>query len=381
MRGTRVGVTPGMTPLGRGDRVPGRRLLPLRLGGQPATDVPGVGVGLEVAHVLHRLVVRQRLESAEPSTQPAAGIPDPESRTALSGAAAPLPARRAPQAFVVVAAGLDEHAVGGVRHRCGVQVVRGQVDPVGGSLVVQRPQVGRGAHHEGPRRHQHLRRPVAGTLRRAGSGVRQGAGTATQLVGGQHRLVVLVLVLEHHPIDETRGQQRVRVVQPHAVEGVEHLATDQVEVVQRLGRAQQREAGPGGAGVLEGVVQRIDLGTQRRCSGGGPEQPQLLVVAHVGEIPDQRRHQPRVLSGQLGLIEHLGRETEGSAAAPLELTSEEVFDVLGFRGAHRGPSVVARVIMSAQLRRGSGAQGSRAGARGRHRRGSDRGRRSAPGSR
>jgi len=95
-----------------------------------------------------------------------------------------------------------------------------------------------------------------------------------------------MLVLEHHPVDETRGQQRLWVVQPHALEGVQHLAANQPEVVQRLGGGQQRQTGPGGARVFEGVVHGVDLRTERRCAGGGAEQPQLLVVAHVGEIPD-----------------------------------------------------------------------------------------------
>jgi len=55
-----------------------------------------------------------------------------------------------------------------------------------------------------------------------------------------------------------------------------------------------------------------------------------------------------VLSGQLGIVEHLGGETEGTSAAALQLTGEDLLEVFGFGSAHRVLSDVAGTIMVAR---------------------------------
>ena len=239
---------PREAPLGRGGRVPRGGLLPLRLGGQPAAGPAGVGVGLEPADVLHRLVVGQRLDAAEPATQPGPALAEPERRRPLAGLAAPPPAGRGPQPLVVVAAGLDERAVGGVGDRHRVDEVRRHVDLVRGPLVVQRPRVGGRAHRERAARDQHLGGADQRRGRRQGVGRREDRVSATQLVGGQHRLVVLVLVLEDHAEHEARVEQRPGRVEPDRVEGVQHLAPDQADVVPGLRRVEQRQRRPGRRG-------------------------------------------------------------------------------------------------------------------------------------
>ncbi len=60
--------------------------------------------------------------------------------------------------------------------------------------------------------------------------------------------------------------------------------------------------------MLEGVVQAVDLRTQRLPAAHGAEQPLLLLVADVRQVPDQRRHQRRVLSGQFAVVHTVGEQ-------------------------------------------------------------------------
>jgi len=66
---------------------------------------------------------------------------------------------------------------------------------------------------------------------------------------------VLVLVLKDHLEDEPVAEELAARVEPDGVEGVEDLAPDQVDVGTRLVRPEQRQAGPGGARMLERVVE------------------------------------------------------------------------------------------------------------------------------
>ena len=88
----------------------------------------------------------------------------------------------------------------------------------------------------GPRR-----RPAAAAARAAP------ASPCAELVGGQHRLVVLLLVLGDHAEHEAVLEQPP-AVQRRAVEHVEHLVADLADVGARLGRAEQRQRRPVGAG-------------------------------------------------------------------------------------------------------------------------------------
>ncbi len=91
-----------------------------------------------------------------------------------------------------------------------------------GALVVERPGVGGGvdAQHERAGGHEH---GVVRTDAPAGSEAprAQHRGPASQLVGREHGLDVLLLVLLHH--DE--GEQGLRVVLAHPVERVQDPST------------------------------------------------------------------------------------------------------------------------------------------------------------
>ena len=180
--------------------------------------------------------------------------------------------------------------------------------------------------------------------RRGGQGVgrRQDRLAAAQLVGGQHGLVVLVLVLQDHAKDEAVLAQRVRrgsvgPAQRHRLQCVEDLATHLTEVVVRLAGQQQRQAGPGVTRVLEGVVEVVDLGAHRLLAARLAQQPELLVVADVGQVPHQGRHQPGVLGEQVGLVEHVGGEPAAASAHPLELVGDVLAQDRVLQRRHVGP--------------------------------------------
>ena len=130
----------------------------------------------------------------------------------------------------------------------------GDVDGVGRPLVVQRARLvgGVDAEHERAGRDEHG--VAAATGRPGGSGApapSSGAPVA-QLVGGQHRLDVLLLVLlDHHEREQLPGPPS-----PAPLEPVEDPTADVGDELARLRRGQQRQVDPG---------RRADAGTRRRA--------------------------------------------------------------------------------------------------------------------
>ena len=118
---------------------------------------------------------------------------------------------------------------------------------------------------------------------------------------------MLHLVLGDHPEREPAAQQP-RPGEGGPVEQVEDPAAHLVPVGARLGRRQQRQRRAFGARVLECVVQRVDLRVQRLAAAGLAQQPELFLVGDVREVPDQRGHQRRVLSDQVGLVHAVGEQ-------------------------------------------------------------------------
>jgi hypothetical protein len=98
---------------------------------------------------------------------------------------------------------------------------------------------------------------------------------------------MLLLVLGDHPEGEPPGDQWGPGEGGRA-DQVEHPAADLAGVAARLVRGKQRQGGALGTGVLERVVERVDLGVHRVPAAHGPQQPQLFLVGDVREIPHQR---------------------------------------------------------------------------------------------
>jgi hypothetical protein len=131
-------------------------------------------------------------------------------------------------------------------------------------------------------------------------------------VGGQHRLGVLMFMLDDEAVDEAVGEQlgptarppagqmgRVGRVQVGRGEGAQlgqRSVPNVSDIPTGLRRREQRQRGPVGPRMPECVVEIVDSGPQLVRAGERPQQPQLLVVAHVRQVPHQRRHQRRMLA-------------------------------------------------------------------------------------
>ena len=135
-----------------------------------------------------------------------------------------------------------------------------------------------------------------------------------QLVGGQHRLVVLLLVLHDHAEREPVGDQPAPL-QGYRVEQVEHLVADGPHVPARLGRTEQRQCRPVPARVAERVVQVVDVLPYRFTATHVAHQPQLLLVADVREVPHQRGHQRRMLADQVVVVDRVGQHGAAGTGA------------------------------------------------------------------
>ena len=208
MSAVRLRVAPRVAAGQPGGRVEPGRLLPLGLRRQPPPRPAGVRVGFVPAHVQHGLLRPDRLGDAEHRPDPLRPVPAPVQRGGQPGALPVIPAGLSPPAGVVVSAVRDELGVRAAGHRGGVEEERGHVHGVRGPLVVQRPGLGRGAHAERAARHGHLgRQPQRVGRRRAGRRGGQHRGALADLVGDQHRLVVLDLVLGDHPEREPVAEQ------------------------------------------------------------------------------------------------------------------------------------------------------------------------------
>ena len=117
---------------------------------------------------------------------------------------------------------------------------------------------------------------------------------------------MLVLVLGDHVVDEAVAQERLPAVGTHValLDQVEGPGPHGVAVGAGLGEAEQRQGLPHPAGLLEGVVEVVEA-LAGRLAAERSDQPEVLVVGHVGEVPQQRRHQDIVLATQDRLVEGL----------------------------------------------------------------------------
>ena len=111
----------------------------------------------------------------------------------------------------------------------------------------------------GPAGHQHLagdRAPAAG----GGGGACSTGGAGAQLVGGEHGLVVLLLVLDDHAEGEPVGDQRAGPSQRHPVEQVERPCPAPSPRTPRASAGSSSgSAGRSRRGLLERVVEVVDV--------------------------------------------------------------------------------------------------------------------------
>jgi hypothetical protein len=125
-------------------------------------------------------------------------------------------------------------------------------------------------------------------------------------MGGEHGLVVLLLMLRDHAEREAVGDQPL-AGEPGPLDQVEHAPPDLPGIRPRLGGRQQRQGRALGSRVLERVIERVDLRVHRLPPANLPEQPQLLLIGDVGQVPHQRRHDRRVLADQVVVLQAAGQ--------------------------------------------------------------------------
>ncbi len=118
----------------------------------------------------------------------------------------------------------------------------------------------------------------------------------------ENGLVVLVLVLEHHPVDVAVADERVLVVEVHLLESREHALADLAHHRRALGEPGERQPAAHPARMLERVEQPGHLAELDRSVEVARE-PELLEVCDVSEVPHDRAHQRIVLPAQVVVAE------------------------------------------------------------------------------
>jgi hypothetical protein len=121
----------------------------------------------------------------------------------------------------------------------------------------------------------------------------------------RHRFGVLELVLGHHPDDETLLEQRIAIVERQFRKERKHGLADVLYVSACGLRWQERQPAALAACVRERVIKVVVVRRECAQSADPSQEPQLLEVADVREIPDERRLQWRDLKCQLFVRERL----------------------------------------------------------------------------
>jgi hypothetical protein len=132
---------------------------------------------------------------------------------------------------------------------------------------------------------------------------------------------VLEFVLDDHPDDETTLEQRIAAVERKLRKQCEHGFAYPPHIRACSFRLQDRQPAAVGTCMGEGVVEVVVLRRHGTASADPSQQPQLLEVADVRQIPDQRRLQRRDLARQL-LIGERFQQILCPPSRPLESVEE-----------------------------------------------------------
>jgi hypothetical protein len=116
---------------------------------------------------------------------------------------------------------------------------------------------------------------------------------------------VLELVLDHHPHDETLLEQWITIVERQFRKEREHGLADVLYIRSCGSRWQDRQPAALAACVRERVIEVVVLRREYAQSADASQEPELLEVADVSQIPDERRLQWRDLKRQLFVRERL----------------------------------------------------------------------------
>jgi hypothetical protein len=245
-----------------------------------------------------------------------AAVLGPVERALNTGRLPPLPALVGPELRAPVAAVLDECEVGAVRDRRAVDLEGRHVHRVLGTLVVVCELGVWLAERERPRVDEHRAGLLAEPLRRKRAALRRVGTRLRELERLQHRLVVLVLVLDDHFPDG-----------PHASHEIEHLERAGTRTDHELERLSPPQIGKVAAirtGRLGSVVHDREIRVKRRHAPRSLREPEVLERGDVAEVPDERAHQ-RVVDAMKVLVAHALDERE----RPPARFSKQLADVGG----------------------------------------------------
>ena len=162
---------------------------------------------------------------------------------------------------------------------------------------------------------------------------------------------MLALVLDDEAEDERAPEQRIVAVERRLLERAQRPLADALDVVARRLGAKQRQLAAAAALVHEGVVELLALGEERRHPADPLADPEILEVADVGEIPDERRLERRPLRRELLVVER-GEEHERRVASAVQLGGDGDAAV-GGRWGHGGRlRALTRVVSLSAARTG-----------------------------
>ena len=113
---------------------------------------------------------------------------------------------------------------------------------------------------------------------------------------------MLVLVLEYHPEDVPPPEEPSILVDRVACERREDLSPHASHVLDALARARKRQPVPHRPGVVECIVHTTQAFTVRSFVRELLDQPHLLEVSDVPEVPEDRTHDGIVLHGDLVVV-------------------------------------------------------------------------------
>jgi hypothetical protein len=116
--------------------------------------------------------------------------------------------------------------------------------------------------------------------------------------GLRHRLCVLELVLNDHSHDEPPLEQRIAVVEGQSVEEAENSFANVAYIAARGFGCENRQPAAFSPCVCGGVVEVVGL-REHRCPTGSSQQPELLEVTDMREVPAKGRLKRRPLARQL----------------------------------------------------------------------------------
>jgi len=153
-----------------------------------------------------------------------------------------------------------------------------------------------------------------------------------QLQGLENGLVVLVFVLQDHPIDVAVAQQGLGRVEIRGGKTIEHSPPDLLHDLPAVCQLGKRQRSPLAAGVLERIVEARHLHELDRTIQVLGE-PQLLEVRDVPEIPENGAHQRIVLDPQIFVTERLEQQ-QRALARFLKLSCDDL--AVGGTGAGYG---------------------------------------------